>query len=261
MPPDVLVETGSLVAWKGQEYVIDRVTEDYHVLARLLDGGADAKIAIAELSPVREDQSRRDGQSIVTISDADWAEARRRFAFVDVLMRRRTRRADIAPLAEEAGVTSSTLYRWVRQYRKLPRLSSLLPYRPDGGRGKHRLSNALEDLVRNVISTFFLNDQQPTVESTVDEVVRRARFVELKPPARGTVRRRIRELRESEKLRKRAHAKQSRAKYDPHPGHYEEAVAPLAVVQIDHTKLDVIIVDEQHRLEIGRPQITLAIDV
>jgi len=36
---------------------------------------------------------------------------------------------------------------------------------------------------------------------------------------------------------------------------------PLEQVQIDHTVVDVIIVDERHRLLIGRPYVTVAIDV
>lgn len=35
----------------------------------------------------------------------------------------------------------------------------------------------------------------------------------------------------------------------------------LEVVQIDYTPVDVIVVDEAHRLPIGRPWLTLAIDV
>ena len=37
--------------------------------------------------------------------------------------------------------------------------------------------------------------------------------------------------------------------------------APLEQVQIDHTVVDVIVVDERHRLPIGRPYVTVAIDV
>ena len=36
---------------------------------------------------------------------------------------------------------------------------------------------------------------------------------------------------------------------------------PLEVMQIDHTPVDVVIVDERQRLPIGRPWLTLAIDV
>jgi putative transposase len=36
---------------------------------------------------------------------------------------------------------------------------------------------------------------------------------------------------------------------------------PLGVIQIDHTPLDLILVDDIHRLPVGRPWLTLAIDV
>jgi putative transposase len=36
---------------------------------------------------------------------------------------------------------------------------------------------------------------------------------------------------------------------------------PLDLMQIDHTLVDVIIVDEEDRLPIGRPWLTLAIDI
>lgn len=37
--------------------------------------------------------------------------------------------------------------------------------------------------------------------------------------------------------------------------------AILQQVQIDHTPVDLIVVDERHRLPIGRPYLTAAIDV
>ena len=37
--------------------------------------------------------------------------------------------------------------------------------------------------------------------------------------------------------------------------------APLAIVQIDHTKVDVQLVDEQSRLVLGRPWLTVLLDV
>src|SRR4051812_33450222 len=46
----------------------------------------------------------------------------------------------------------------------------------------------------------------------------------------------------------------------PSPGAYT-ADRPNDVWQIDHTLVDVIVVDEEHRRPIGRPALTLAIDV
>lgn len=50
-------------------------------------------------------------------------------------------------------------------------------------------------------------------------------------------------------------------RFAPRPGTFGDAQRPLDVVQIDHTKLDIIVVDREQRLPIGRPWITLAIDV
>ena len=47
---------------------------------------------------------------------------------------------------------------------------------------------------------------------------------------------------------------------DPTPGEYV-ASRPLEVVQIDHTQVDVIVVDDRAGKTIGRPWITLAVDV
>ncbi len=45
------------------------------------------------------------------------------------------------------------------------------------------------------------------------------------------------------------------------PNRFPEVKMPLDVIQIDHTKVDVIVVDENSRESIGRPYITVAIDV
>ena len=44
------------------------------------------------------------------------------------------------------------------------------------------------------------------------------------------------------------------------PGSYE-VTRPLQVVQVDHTQVDIMIVDQATREPAGRPWITLAIDV
>ena len=56
-------------------------------------------------------------------------------------------------------------------------------------------------------------------------------------------------------------AKILKDKYEAAAGSFPNADYPLAYVQIDHTPLDVEIVDEQYRETIGRAYLTLAIDV
>ena len=60
---------------------------------------------------------------------------------------------------------------------------------------------------------------------------------------------------------KREGVKAARDKFGSVKAHFPGADSPLAVVQIDHTLLDIMVLDEEMRLPIGRPWLTLAIDV
>jgi putative transposase len=64
-----------------------------------------------------------------------------------------------------------------------------------------------------------------------------------------------------ETLRRREGSQAVRNKYAPIQGALPGANWPLALVQIDHTPVDLILVDDVHRRPVGRPWITLAIDV
>jgi hypothetical protein len=62
-------------------------------------------------------------------------------------------------------------------------------------------------------------------------------------------------------LEKRKGKKAAAEKYEPIKGHFPGADFPLTVAQIDHTPMDVIVVDEEHRQPIQRPSLTVVIDV
>lgn len=62
-------------------------------------------------------------------------------------------------------------------------------------------------------------------------------------------------------MERREGRKAARDKFAPAAGSFPHATAPLSVVQIDHTELNVQIVDDVNRLPIGRAWITVGIDV
>ncbi|MGW3661063.1 Mu transposase C-terminal domain-containing protein [Streptomyces sp. NPDC005151] len=139
-------------------------------------------------------------------------------------------------------------------------VSDLLPGHSSGGRGGGRLSDEVEAIVQEVLRTRYLTRQRRTVAVIHREIARQCRARDLQVPSRGTVRRRIAQLdpvasttaREGSEA-----ARPLRSAGDMPP----EVTAVLEQVQVDHTPVDVIVVDEQHRLPIGRPYLTLAIDV
>jgi putative transposase len=87
----------------------------------------------------------------------------------------------------------------------------------------------------------------------------RERGIEL--PSEGTVRTRINRLSPAVVTSRRTTAYTARQRFGPKVGHLPGADYPYAVIEIDHTPLDLILVDDIHRQPIGRPFLTLAIDV
>jgi putative transposase len=81
----------------------------------------------------------------------------------------------------------------------------------------------------------------------------------LRPPHRRTIKARLEDIDLQKRAKRRGEtkiAKDTRAV----PG-VLAASRPLQIVQVDHTKADIFVVDEETRLPIGRPWLTLAMDV
>nr|WP_279196389.1 transposase family protein [Ralstonia mannitolilytica] len=77
----------------------------------------------------------------------------------------------------------------------------------------------------------------------------------------STIYRHLSWLDEQEALKRREGRRAAEQRFGVNKGSIPDAEWPLALVQVDHTLLPVIIVDEKHRKSIGRAWITLAIDV
>jgi putative transposase len=189
------------------------------------------------------------------------AEARRRFTIIRSLIRadRRTD-LDIRAVAAQAGVSRATIYGWLMAYESRRLLSDLAPRRRGRAMPK-RLPAEVEAVIAAVIKDIYLTKQKAAAEAVVIEVHRRCRATKIARPSAGTIRARLRAISPKEKLLKREGRKAARDRFAAVKGEFPGADGPLSVVQIDHTLLDIIVVDEEMRLPIGRPWLTLAIDV
>ena len=212
---------------------------------------------------VIESESSEPGQSrlVDCVPADDLAEAKRRLAIIKPLVRsaRRTD-ADVRKVAAEQGVSRATVYGWLNAYEGRRLLTDLAPRRRGRAMPK-RLAAATEAVIAAVIKEVYLTKQKATAEETVIEVHRRCRAAKLAKPSAGTIRARLRAIAPKEKLLKREGRKAAHDRYGAVKNEFPGADAPLAVVQIDHTLLDVIVLDEEMRQPMGRPWLTLAIDV
>jgi putative transposase len=161
----------------------------------------------------------------------------------------------------QLGLGRSVLYKLLRRYRQRPQTSSLLPWKRGRGSEVRCLTHEREELLQSCIREFYLNPERPSVAALAQEVKRRFSEQGFPSPHYRTIGRRIEALDLRFVMRKREGAKRAREKFGPVGVSTLGADSPMDVLQIDHTLVDVIVVDREQRLPIGRPWLTLAIDI
>jgi putative transposase len=192
------------------------------------------------------------------IPDGAWREAERRAAVIRPLAEceRRPRHLILAAAAR-LGLSERQTYTLVRRCVDAGGdLTALLPGRSNGGRAKPRVATTGEAILHQTIRDLYLTPQKPTASHVVREVLGRCRAENLRPPSPSTVRRRLKALSLAD-LRRRG---EEHPEAKPVHGHAPHGQHPLDLVQVDHTPIDLIVVDPIDREPIGRPWLTIAID-
>ena len=259
------LQPGAYVSIEEQRFRITQVIDLETVLLEDVETGQARPVKIRELQPEGvSPQTPVQAQSVelVEITDRDWKRACERLEMIRPLLEAPDcNRVLVEAQAESVGRHPATLYRWLQQYRRSGRLSTLVPAKRGVRSGQHRLDPDVEAVISTTIDEVYLSPQKRSVSYTYHEVARRCRNAGLKAPDARTLRRRIQALSDKETLRGREGETAVRDKYAPIQGAFPDANWPLAVVQIDHTPVDLILVDDVYRRPVGRPWITLAIDV
>lgn len=199
------------------------------------------------------------------ISPERWNEACRRDDAIRSLLAQtnqadgRVGRAEVEATAAMLSLHPATVYRLIRKFRDDRRVTSLLPGVRGRPRGLRFIDPQVERLIDDEIKSFYLQPTRPTIAALARHIAARARASKLQAPAIRTIVARVNAL----PPRRRAGARGddiAAEAIQPVPGSYQ-ATRPLEIVQIDHTQTDVMVVDEETREPVGRPWLTIAVDV
>ena len=157
----------------------------------------------------------------------------------------------VAAAASELDISRAGLYRLAAQYKALGVTSSLLPARGGRPAGSRFLDVKRETIIAEEIDQFYLRPERPRLSDLCDRISARCHEVGAKPPNWRTVYSRVRDCDAKLKARRRQDTA-AMARFAVVPG---ELVAdrPLDLVQIDHTEVDVIVVDPEYRPECEAP--------
>jgi putative transposase len=168
--------------------------------------------------------------------------------------------AEIAAACKKLGVRRARLYQLLKRYR-VDRVASALLTRPSGRPpGSRRLPPEVETVIADTVVSLYATRQKASINAVWAEVKRLCRLQGRKAPCWHAIAARIAAMDPEELLRARAGPKAARDRFQSVPGLYVADYA-YQVVQIDHTLVDLIVVDAKDRRPLQRPWLTLAIDV
>lgn len=161
--------------------------------------------------------------------------------------------------AKEYGVGVSTIYKWRARYQKTRHLSALIDREGRGGKGKSKLSKEQDEIIDQAIAAVYY--KKKSVAKTYLEVEILCKSAGVDVPNIKSVKKRISAKGEATAVKFRRSRQKSEELFQGHAGKIPDAKHPFSMVQIDHTKLDIILVDPIYRKPLGRPWLTLLIDV
>lgn len=258
----VTIAVDTYVRHHGRVYRIAQTLDFASVVGVDAETGRSTVLPIGELLPIDDHTETGEYADLSEVSDDDWKEAERRFAAIRPLVDRHVvGRPVVEEQAEETGVDAATLYRWLKLYRSAGTVLALVPKKRGWKAGRGRLDLFAERIVDEVVRDFYLTPQRPTAQKAVQEVFRRCGERAVEAPSAGAIRLRLNRIPERQRLFARGYKEKAKNRFLPAAGRFPGADYPLATIQIDHTPLDIILVDDSHRKPIGRLWLTLAIDV
>jgi putative transposase len=200
---------GVTVEKDGQRYVITHLLDLEAVIAKAEETGRTERLYIKDLTPPTPQRNdniileKRPDKELTLIEDKDWQEAQRRFALIRPLLTapRRTREM-VTKQAQDAGVHTATLYRWIDAYERTGRVSALLPGKRGSSRGVSRLDSEVEKILRATIQDYYISKRKPSIQETCQKVEERCQNAGLTPPHPHTIRNRIAALTDRDKLKR-----------------------------------------------------------
>lgn len=261
------IKPGAFVVHGSERYIVVAMEALDKVLCRRLSSNETIMLPAAELQPAASEEllsgAKEPRLDLAAVPNEVWRVAS---VQMDVIRRlhavgshNRTR-VQLLEAGEALGKSTQTVYRWLKEFEKDGTISTFLPKtRADKGRG--RLDADVEIVLQDALRTHLLKRETGTFKDVHKTVKKACEAKGLKAPGLTVVRDRYLAIPEKERVVGREGSKVANERFTPLRGSFPGANHPLDVIQIDHTPVDLIIVDEVYRKPIGRPTLTVAIDV
>ncbi len=257
MANEIELLKGTIIRSEGQEFEILGAFDLESIVAIHTMTKERKLIAIRSIEFPSSAQPVLADRSLTSISDKQWNKGLQRLEVVKELLSRPDRtRADAEKIASGMGVHPSTLYKWAKKFQKTGTLDSLVS---EPRERNDRLPEAVEKILERHIKEKYLTSQRNSIHTVWKHVDKECKALGLRTPHANTLAKRIRKLEPKAVVLAREGADAAN-RFNPTPGTSPDKAWPGNTYQIDHTPLDICIVDSVYRKPIGRGWVTVAID-
>ncbi len=255
----IALRPNSIVFFNNEQYKINKIISINQVEIQNLET---AEILHSSFDKLSSKQSiSKPKVYLDNYSQKEWDEALKRYEIIkDLVFVKRTKN-EVESVAKQYGYSYVTLYEWIKTYEQTEDKSSLIPNTSKRGKKGSKLHPKVDEIINEVFDDIYFNKQRYGFKRVYNAIYVACRNLNLPVPSERTIRYRIDKLDPKDVVKRRYGHKEAQKRFGNYEGEFPEGKYPLDFVQIDHTPLDIMLVDSIHRKPIGRPYLTLAIDV
>lgn len=261
--------------WQIEDNRSKRITE--LTMAQLHSIYLSGNLIFADRLPVLHTNRQNARLPEAQIRENDWETAKIRRLYVLAILALPNGRAEIERAVTEVWARLKTpdsvpgyvtAYRWKRRYVEAGNdIRALLPRHAQKGNTQPRYPDEVISIVSDTIDDRYLSLERSTIQATLEQAVERViqenalrpASMQLPRPTRRLVRRMIDAIPAFDRYAAR-HGRTAAMKRFRSVQAHRTTAAPLERAEIDHTPLDLMVIDDDSGLPLGRPYITACID-
>lgn len=290
----ITISKGDLVVIREEKYEIRRRLPDGTIqLEQLVSGmllclsdedlaqkiaDGDARIQRRQDLHRLKSGSFRSGRSLENVSEKEKKKALRRHGYLSELRKRGLENVskerlmqgivDIATMMGDTHPPSvAAIYNWRKMAGDKIDIRKLCDAKRGAPAGTSRLYPAVVEIIDTHVRITYMSKERPSMTNVFTLICNEIRennklrdsVDQLGFPSYSAVRHYIRTLDEYDVVESRFGKAAAELRFAP-VGEGPKALAPLSLVELDHTKMDLFVVDANSRLPIGRPWLVIAID-
>lgn len=256
----VTLAPGDYVHWASRPHEIVRILSLQHLLLRDVVTGSESQAKVGDVLPmILPGVLEPPVADRIPTENLEQATVRERTLRPYVQGMERMTKVAMNTLCETLLLKPRRIQELIEQLKRCPRPAAIAS-RPRGpAKGKFKLDPAVELIVQEELKKRVRSKRSSGLKPIRDAIELSCHKKDLKVPSRETIRQRVELYARELALRARVGFKRARERTSAKAG-IIRTTAALALVECDHTPLDIFIVDSERRQNIGRAFLTVIID-